>query len=60
MLLASLITLGRDVAGLVVFGCVRAETEQSRPGRLDRGAGGLWEAITGSVVEFGSGKSIYL
>ena len=55
MLLASFVVFDRDMAGLLVFDCVRVDTERSRPGRLDGGGGAVREdegVIDGVVVEF--------
>ena len=48
----SFVVFDRDMAGLLAFDCVRADTERSRPGRFDGGAGPLREdgGVTGEVV----------
>lgn len=43
MLRASFVVFDRDIAGLLDFGCVLADTERSRAGRFDDGMGALRE-----------------
>ena len=54
MLRLSFVVFDRDMAGLLVFGCVRVDKDRSRPGRLDGGGGALREdeGVMGVVVEF--------
>lgn len=52
MLRASFVVFDRDMAGLLVFSCVRVDAERSRPGRLDGGGGALREdeGVMGEAV----------
>jgi len=52
VLRASFVVFERDMAGLLVLGCVREDTERSRPGRFDGGTGALREdeVVTGEVI----------
>jgi len=49
----SFVVFDRDMAGLLVLGCVRVDTERSRPGRFGGGALREGEGVTGEgVAEF--------
>lgn len=50
MVRLSFVVFDRDIAGLLVFGCVRADTERSRPGRFDGGVSREVEGVTGEVI----------
>ena len=50
MVRASFVVFDRDMAGLLVLGCVRVDTERSRPGRFTGGALREDEGVAGEVA----------